>query len=332
MSLRRRSARSGTCSTSGPSTAARVACRAPGADAGGARAAARVGAGARAPSRSRPSTRSPTAPPASSGRSTRCAARRRARSGTGPRSWSSPTAASTPSSRPIPPLLATAAVHSHLVREGARTMCGLVVESGEPRETMHFALLLGYGAAAVCPYLALETLAEPAAGAASSRRLAPRPAQGLLEDGDLDRPELPRRPDLRGRRAGAGPGRALLPRHVSRVGGIELADLHADVRRSPRRGVHGAGRAGGTRWRSASEYRFRAGGERHAWDPEHDRATAARRPGRRPTRRSRAYAGEVDATRSLRGLLELVPAGPPRRRSTTSSRRPRSSAGSPPER
>ncbi len=60
---------------------------------------------------------------------------------------------------PIPSLLATAAVHSHLVREGARTMCGLVVESGEPRETMHVALLLGYGAAAVCPYLALEALA-----------------------------------------------------------------------------------------------------------------------------------------------------------------------------
>ena len=59
---------------------------------------------------------------------------------------------------PLPALLATAAVHSHLVREGARTMCGLVVESGEPRETMHVALLLGYGAAAVCPYLALETL------------------------------------------------------------------------------------------------------------------------------------------------------------------------------
>ena len=49
-------------------------------------------------------------------------------------------------------------MHCHLVREGARTMCGLVVESGEPREAMHFALLLGYGAAAVNPYLALESL------------------------------------------------------------------------------------------------------------------------------------------------------------------------------
>ena len=60
---------------------------------------------------------------------------------------------------PIPSLLATAAVHHHLIREGTRTRCGIAVESGEPREVMHFALLLGYGAGAVNPYLAYETLA-----------------------------------------------------------------------------------------------------------------------------------------------------------------------------
>jgi glutamate synthase domain-containing protein 2/glutamate synthase domain-containing protein 1/glutamate synthase domain-containing protein 3 len=60
----------------------------------------------------------------------------------------------------IPSLLATAAVHHHLIREGTRTRCGIVVESGEPREVMHFALLVGYGAGAVNPYLALETLGD----------------------------------------------------------------------------------------------------------------------------------------------------------------------------
>jgi glutamate synthase domain-containing protein 2/glutamate synthase domain-containing protein 1/glutamate synthase domain-containing protein 3 len=60
---------------------------------------------------------------------------------------------------PIPSLLATGAVHHHLVREGSRTKVGLVVESGEPREVMHFALLIGYGAGAVNPYLAYSTLA-----------------------------------------------------------------------------------------------------------------------------------------------------------------------------
>jgi glutamate synthase domain-containing protein 2/glutamate synthase domain-containing protein 1/glutamate synthase domain-containing protein 3 len=58
----------------------------------------------------------------------------------------------------IPSLLATAGVHHHLVREGARTRCALVVEAGDAREVHHCALLIGYGAGAVNPYLAFETL------------------------------------------------------------------------------------------------------------------------------------------------------------------------------
>ena len=61
---------------------------------------------------------------------------------------------------PIPSLLATAAVHHHLIREGTRTKVGLVVESGEPREVHHFCLLLGYGAGAINPYLALATVQD----------------------------------------------------------------------------------------------------------------------------------------------------------------------------
>ena len=59
---------------------------------------------------------------------------------------------------PIPSLLATSGVHHHLVRQGTRTRCALVVESGDAREVHHCALLLGYGAGAVNPYLAFETL------------------------------------------------------------------------------------------------------------------------------------------------------------------------------
>ncbi|WP_244498645.1 glutamate synthase large subunit [Methylobacterium sp. GXS13] len=59
---------------------------------------------------------------------------------------------------PIPALLATASVHNYLIRKGLRTSVGLVVESGEPREVHHFACLAGYGAEAVNPYLAFETL------------------------------------------------------------------------------------------------------------------------------------------------------------------------------
>ena len=60
----------------------------------------------------------------------------------------------------VPALLATAAVHHHLIRKGLRTSVGLVVESAEPREVHHFAVLAGYGAEAINPYLAFETLAE----------------------------------------------------------------------------------------------------------------------------------------------------------------------------
>src|SRR5213076_2810646 len=58
----------------------------------------------------------------------------------------------------IPALLALSAVHQHLVREGLRTTAGLVVETGSAREVHHFGVLAGYGAEAVHPYLALETL------------------------------------------------------------------------------------------------------------------------------------------------------------------------------
>jgi glutamate synthase (NADPH) large chain len=61
---------------------------------------------------------------------------------------------------PIPSLLALAAVHNLLVREETRTQVALIIESGEPREVMHFALLIGYGASAVNPYLAIETLED----------------------------------------------------------------------------------------------------------------------------------------------------------------------------
>ena len=60
----------------------------------------------------------------------------------------------------IPALLALSAIHQHLVREGLRTTTGLVVETGTAREVHHFAVLAGYGAEAVHPYLAMETLAD----------------------------------------------------------------------------------------------------------------------------------------------------------------------------
>ncbi len=61
---------------------------------------------------------------------------------------------------PIPALLAVSGLHHHLIRRGTRNRVSLLLESGEPRETHHFAVLLGYGASAVNPYLAFETLED----------------------------------------------------------------------------------------------------------------------------------------------------------------------------
>ncbi len=68
------------------------------------------------------------------------------------------------SQAPIPSLLAVSAVHHHLVRNGQRNHVGIVLESGDPRTVHHFATLVGYGAGAICPYLAYETVADAVAG------------------------------------------------------------------------------------------------------------------------------------------------------------------------
>ncbi len=89
---------------------------------------------------------------------------------------------------PIPALLATAAVHHHLIRKGLRTSVGLVVETGEAREVHHFACLAGYGAEAINPYLAFETLTamakdlpEPISGYEVVKRFIKSVDKGLLK-------------------------------------------------------------------------------------------------------------------------------------------------------
>ena len=110
---------------------------------------------------------------------------------------------------PIPSLLAMAAVHNRLVQEKTRTQVALIIESGEPREVMHFALLIGYGASAINPYLAIETVHD-----LKRRGLLPDditaeqgreelhqghqqgPAQDLLQDGHQHAAKLSRRAGL----------------------------------------------------------------------------------------------------------------------------------------
>ena len=123
---------------------------------------------------------------------------------------------------PIPALLATSGVHHHLIREGNRVRVGLIIETGEAREVHHMALLLGYGAGAINPYLAFETLDDMirpgtaprprSRGRAQELRQGAQQGhpQGHLEDGDLHHPVVPGRPDLRGDRPRQGVRRPVL--------------------------------------------------------------------------------------------------------------------------
>ena len=212
----------------------------------------------------------------------------------------------------IPSLLATSAVHQHLVRTGDRVGAGLAVETGEAREVHHIAALIGYGASAVNPYLMLDTVRDlavrgevadidPRYGGGAHRE-GPRngPPQGALEDGDLDDLFLQRGPDLRGGGARKAPRRPALHRHVvlDRRG-----RLPADRPRgaaAPRAGLAGGARpqqgaprragaaAGGARRPSASGRRLRVASRRRAphvgsgddLDPSarHDRQRRRRRP------------------------------------------------------
>jgi len=80
----------------------------------------------------------------------------------------------------IPSLLAVAAVHHHLIREGTRSQCGIIIETGEAREVHHFAVLLGYGASAINPYLAFETIEDMRRRKMLKDGLTPEKAQHLL--------------------------------------------------------------------------------------------------------------------------------------------------------
>jgi glutamate synthase (NADPH/NADH) large chain len=126
---------------------------------------------------------------------------------------------------PIPSLLLVSAVHHHLLRSANRTKTALVVEAGDVRETHHVAVLIGYGASAVNPYLAMESVEQLIAAGrrhrrhAAGRRLQPHqgPGQGRpedhVQDGHLHRGVLHRRADVRGTGPGTGTGGRILRRN-----------------------------------------------------------------------------------------------------------------------
>jgi len=181
---------------------------------------------------------------------------------------------------PIPSLLATSGLHHHLIREGLGTRAGIIVETGEAREVMHFALLVGYGASAVCPYTAFSTvrnLAEtgllekplPAGEAVDAYITAVK--KGLLKT--LSKMGISTIKSYLGAQIfeAVGLGHALVEKYftgtASRIGGIGIPEIAAETLARHRSAHEGNGQA--DRLLDAGGlYQIRVGGEKHLWSPE----------------------------------------------------------------
>src|SRR6478736_5867468 len=226
---------------------------------------------------------------------------------------------------PIPSLLLTSAVHHHLIREKTRTQVGLVVEAGDVREVHHVALLVGYGAAAINPYLAMETVEDMVRHGAITAVTEEKAVANLIKalgKGVLkvmSKMGISTVASYRGAQVfeAIGLAQPLVDRYftgtVSQLGGVgldviarEAAERHA--RAYPPDGVHQPHRT----LEVGGEYQWRREGEPHLFDPE----TVFRLQHSTRQRRYdvfKQYTGRVDDQTSrlmtLRGLMGFRPTG-----------------------
>ncbi|MEQ4206088.1 glutamate synthase large subunit [Actinopolymorpha sp. B17G11] len=183
---------------------------------------------------------------------------------------------------PIPSLLLTGAVHHHLIREKARSRVGLVVEAGDVREVHHVALLIGYGAAAVNPYLAMESVEDLVREGdfltgieteQAVRNLVKALGKGVLKV--MSKMGVSTVASYTGAQIfeAIGLGQDVIDRYftgtTSRLGGVGLDAIAEEVRRRhvqayPRDGVAQPHR----RLAIGGEYQWRREGEPHLFDPE----------------------------------------------------------------
>jgi glutamate synthase domain-containing protein 2/glutamate synthase domain-containing protein 1/glutamate synthase domain-containing protein 3 len=181
---------------------------------------------------------------------------------------------------PIPALLATSGLHHHLIRRGLRTQAGIIVETGEAREVMHYALLVGYGANAICPYVAFSTVRAMAEGQLLERAMLPGDAvdayiaavkKGLLKI--LSKMGISTIRSYFGAQIfeAVGLGREVTDRYfcgtASRIGGIGLDEMAAEANARHARAWPPAG-APNRLLDPGGIYQIRVGGEKHLWPPE----------------------------------------------------------------
>jgi glutamate synthase (NADPH/NADH) large chain len=222
---------------------------------------------------------------------------------------------------PIPSLLLTAAVHQHLVREQTRTQVALIVESGDCREVHHVALLVGYGAAAVNPYLAFETvddliLTGALPGIESTKAIGnyvKALSKGVLKI--MSKMGISTVSSYCGAQVfeAVGLDGELVDRYFtgtsSRIGGISLAEIHAEIAaRHGRAYPANPAERSHRRLEVGGEYQWRREGEVHLFNPETvfllQHATRSRQYDV-----FKQYTAKVDGLAaeagSLRGLFEL---------------------------
>lgn len=218
---------------------------------------------------------------------------------------------------PVPSLLACSVVHRALAAEGLRSDAGLIVETGEARETMHFALLLGFGATAVNPYLALATVTSLAAPQDCPLDVVKASGNYIraIDKGLLKIMSKMGISTLRSYRSSqlfeaVGLNRDLIdeffPGTVSRVGGIGLEEIAAECNQ---RTAQAAGEEG--RLDAGGQYKYRKGGENHLWNPQTLQAfrAAVRDNDERKYREFADYSNhQAQHLCTLRGLFEFVPA------------------------
>ncbi|HEX4422966.1 MAG TPA: glutamate synthase large subunit, partial [Kofleriaceae bacterium] len=224
----------------------------------------------------------------------------------------------------IPALLALSAVQHSLVAAGTRMQAGLVVETGEAREVHDIALLIGYGAAAVNPYLAIDLIGELAA---AGRVLGPADAAvaryiHAIDDGlrkVMSKMGISTIQSYRGAQIfeAVGLDRELVDRHftgtASRIGGVGLAELGAEALVRHARGF-GPGDPDAGELPTGGLYQWRRRGELHKWNPATIATLqAAVRLGDRArfAEFEQLCDDEDRQLATLRGLFELAPAAPP---------------------
>ncbi len=226
---------------------------------------------------------------------------------------------------PIPSLLAVSAVHHHLIREGTRTRIGLVLETGEPREVHHFALLVAYGASAVNPYLAFETIHDqvklgmiPGAAADAEKKYVKAANKGIVKV--ISKMGISTVQSYHGAQVfeAVGLSQDFVDEYFTwtgtRVGGVGIDVVAREARMRNERGfppkrpiVHKSLPAGG-------QYQWRAHGENHLFNPETiHRLQYACRAGSYAA--FKEYTALVDnqakSLNTLRGLMDLVPGPKP---------------------